>query len=352
MVSGVVAAGAGVIGVPTDGGARRGLCVMMDKVVRVGVDGKLFRLCLDAIGAFIVYAALIDTGRGGTGGLLPVMRDSGKGRLDRLVGGDVGVAGPAVKNIVIRIVRGSGGIGGRGGVAAVVDGLGLQHRAVPVLEDDGVRFNLPHGVEHGVGVRGIGRALRVFGRGRGRIGRPAKEGVMLARRFGGGEGQILVKELILRVRRAGAALGVVRDVVDLFKTEGQRACAGRPILHTVKIGLIGFKRSEHKELRSADAEIIARLVAVGRIAGIVLHVDVLAVIEPVCRIVAKDVAVGGAGAVDQIFSVLRGSELIVFDLTCRVDGRCVVVVRDKRRGVIWAPERVIGFVARRNGDRF
>ena len=75
------------------------------------------------------------------------VRRGGKARLDGFIGGDIGIAAPAVEGIVIRGVRGFGLRGGRRGAAAVIHGLGAEHRTVFRLEGYGIAVD--GGVAHG-----------------------------------------------------------------------------------------------------------------------------------------------------------------------------------------------------------
>ena len=84
----------------------------------------------------------------GAGGKLGVLNKRGE-RVRRsgiacgngLVFGNIGIAAPAVERVVVRFVRISGRVRGRGGGRAVVHFFGFENRAVPVLEGDGVFIN-------------------------------------------------------------------------------------------------------------------------------------------------------------------------------------------------------------------
>ena len=285
--------------------------------------------------------------RAGGGIIAPLagMLLGGIGRGQHEILRDILVAAPRALDKVERIVGRAVRNLGRGGVSAVVNSLGLQHRAVPVLEDDGVRFNLPHSVEHGVGVRGVGRALRVFGRGRVRIGRPAKEGIMLARRFGGGEGDISVIVFFLNVRRrAGAAVGVIRDGIDLFKTEGHVVGRGEIIiLNREQIGLTGFELLLKAEL--------VRLLAETRVAVIVAGVREVCAGVIGFGFVVHAVGIHSAQTVAEIGLCDGRRELIKRDLALRADLCSIGSIRHKHRRVRRIPKGVIGRIGGRNGDR-
>ena len=153
-------------------------------------------------------------------------------------------------------------------------------------------------------------------------------------------------------RRARAAVGVVVDGVDLFEAECQIPGNGIVKLNAKLIGRAGLECAQHEELGTADAEIVAGRVAVAGAAGVVLHVDILAVITPRVVVIAQHVAVRVARSVDQVFARFGGSELIELHLARGVNRRGVVGVDRELGRVIRRPEGVIGLVRGRHRDCF
>ena len=168
---------------------------------------------------------------------------------------------------------------------------------------------------------------------------------MLARRLGGGEGDISVIVFFLNVRRrAGAAVGVIRDGINLFKTEGHVVgCGEIIILDREQIGLTGFELLLKAEL--------VRLLAETRVAVIVAGVREVCAGVIGFGFVVHAVGIHSAQTVAEIGLCDGRRELIKRDLALRADLCSIGSIRHKHRRVRRIPKGVIGRIGGRNGDR-
>ena len=154
--------------------------------------------------------------------------------VDGGTGGEGGAGGPAaVRRGHLPVGKGVSGFGGGGKRFVFVGLIGhiVHRRAAVHIEGDAVLIGLPHGVKRQIRVAGIAGARCIGGGGGGAAGRPTPEGISVAGRLGGAEGQRHAVLLLLRGRRAGAAVGVVGDIIDRVNTERHAAGVGAVALY-------------------------------------------------------------------------------------------------------------------------
>ena len=305
----------------------------------------------------VVGEALIAHGAGG--GAVAVEMDfvavGGPLCMERGVGGDVpGSGGGACRRVILGAgavfagvvpaegIAGFGGHGG-GGHRAIIGGGDLRRAAAGralVIERDRVVVRLPYGVQLQVRIGRIGRAAVVGAvcGGRRGAGAPAEEGIARTGGRGGAQRKVFAVKLLLCCGRAGAAVGVVGDVVDLFKPERETAGAGGVELYAVVVGLPGGELLLQDKLRACLSEVDA---VVGFDAAVIVVVggDLRSAVG-VVAVIKKHHVVGGRLTVDQVIPCYGRRELIQFHFIAVRDGRRVVVVGSQRRRVGLEPQRV------------
>ena len=212
---------------------------------------------------------------------------------------------------------------------------------------------LPHCIKRGVGIGGVGAARLILCCSGVRVCAPAEKVIACTGEYGVGKRKVFVAKLQIGICRcAVSAVGVVGHIIYLFKAERLTSRAGTIILDAVQISCICFQLSQHKELRAADAEINAGRITVVRVTGIILHIDKCSVAQPCARIIAQNITICAAGAVNQVFTGFRRRELIEFHFAGSVDTCRIACVDRKRRRVVRRPQRIVSFVAGRNRYRF
>ena len=211
----------------------------------------------------------------------------------------------------------------------------------------------PNRIQRCVGVGAICAARFKLCRCGVRVCAPAEKVIACTGEYGVGKRKVFVAILQIGIRRcAFSAVGIVGNRVYLFKAERLTACAATIILNAVQISCICLQLSHHKELRAANAEINAGRITVVRVTGIILHIDKCSVAQPCARIIAQNITVCAAGAVNQVFTGFRRRKLIEFHFAGSIYTCRIVCVDRKRRRAVRRPQRIISLGAGRNRYRF